>query len=235
MSKQKILISGCGLSFSGQERRVWTNILKIAGADIVDVSGPAVSNQWILDQTVLKLLADDTITDVVIQLTLLGKLDVDITSIDQELALVKSDTIRNFTYQGVWPSSGSKDHISKQLWYEYLYSPRLEIQEIFCKIMLIDNWCNAHNIKLTILQGYDINWTNEQLVQIKDTILNLDKTIWKDYVESEFFAEDPHDSPNTVPGLGFQFYLASKLAKTIAPALVDKINYINKQYEQTKQ
>lgn len=234
MLKQKILISGCGLSWSGQTRKVWTNIFKIAGANIVDVGGPAVSNQWILDRAFIALLNDNSITDMVIQLTGLGKLDVTVDTM-RELSLVEPDSIRNFTYQGVWPSSSSKDHISKQLWYEYLYSPKLETQEIFCKIMLIDHWCHTHNIKLTILQGYDINWSDEHQAQIKDKILNLDKTIWQDYAESKYFTEDSYDESNTVPGLGFQFYLANKLAKAIAPVLVDKINYINKQYEQTKQ
>ena len=140
MSKQKILISGCGLSYSGQERKVWTNILKIAGANIIDVAGPAVSNQWILDQAFITLLNDNTITDAVIQLTSLGKLDVEVNLV-RELALVKPDTIRNFIHQGIWPSSASQEHLSKKLWYEYLYSPNLEQQELFCKVLLfLDNF-----------------------------------------------------------------------------------------------
>ena len=230
MSKQKILISGCGLSWSGQERKVWTNILKVAGADIIDVGGPAVSNQWILDRAVIALLNDSTITDAVIQLTNLGKLDVEVDTV-RELSLVTPDSIRNFTYQGIWPSSASQEHPSKKLWYEYLYSPKLEQQELFCKIMLIDNWCNTHNIKLTIMQGYNIPWNLEQLKELKDIVYNLDKSIYEEYEETEYFKKDNNTELNTVPGLGFQFYLANKLGVLLVPTLLDKINHIRDQFK----
>jgi hypothetical protein len=230
MLKQKLLISGCGLSWSGQERKVWTNILKVAGADIVDVGGPAVSNQWILDRAFVALLNDPTITDAVIQLTSLGKLDVEVDLV-RELSLVTPDSIRNFTYQGIWPSSASQEHQSKKLWYEYLYSPKLEQQELFCKIMLIDNWCDTHNIKLTIMQGYSIPWSPEQLKELKDIVYNLDKSIYEEYEETEYFKKDNNTELNTVPGLGFQFYLANKLGTFLVPDLIDKINLI---YNQVK-
>jgi hypothetical protein len=232
MSKQKILISGCGLSWSGQERKVWTNILKVAGADIIDVGGPAVSNQWILDRAFIALLNNCTITDAVIQLTSLGKLDVEINAV-RELSLVKPDSIRNFTYQGVWPSSASQEHLSKKLWYEYLYSPKLEQQELFCKIMLIDNWCDTHNIKLTIMQGYSIPWSPEQLKELKDIVYNLDKSIYEEYEETEYFKKDNNTELNTVPGLGFQFYLANELGALLVPDLIDKINQIYNQFKKT--
>jgi hypothetical protein len=230
MLKQKLLISGCGLSWSGQERKVWTNILKVAGADIVDVGGPAVSNQWILDRAFVALLNDPTITDAVIQLTSLGKLDVEVDLV-RELSLVTPDSIRNFTYQGIWPSSASQEHQSKKLWYEYLYSPKLEQQELFCKIMLIDNWCDMRKIKLTIVQGYSIPWSPEQLKELKDIVYNLDKSIYEEYEETEYFKKDNNTELNTVPGLGFQFYLANKLGTFLVPDLIDKINLI---YNQVK-
>lgn len=225
---QKILISGCGLSWSGQERRVWTNILRIAGANIVDVGGPAVSNQWILDRAFIQLLNDPTITDAVIQLTSLGKLDVDVDTV-RELSLVKSDSIRNFTHHGVWPSSISDEHLSKKLWYEYLHSPRLEQQELFCKILLLDNWCTTHNIKLTVIQGYTILWTDEQLAHLNGKVHNLDQSIWEQYLNSSYYEQQ--DDTNGVPKLEFQFELAKQLTTLVAPALVDKINYISGQYD----
>jgi hypothetical protein len=227
MSKQKILISGCGLSWSGQERKVWTNILKVSGADIVDVGGPAVSNQWILTRAFTALLDDATITDAVIQLTSLGKLDVEVDQY-RELALVKNDTIRKFTYKGIWPSSSSLEHPSKKLWHEYLYSPTLEQQDLFCKIMLINNWCDTHNIKLTIVQGYNISWTDHQLKYLKDKIYNLDSNIWHEYEQSEYYVVE---EVNAVPGVGFQFVLALKIAAIVSPDCIDKICYIQKQFK----
>lgn len=228
MSKQKILISGCGLSFSEQERKVWTNILKIAGANIIDVSGPAVSNQWILDSAFVTLLSDHTITDAIIQLTNLGKLDVDIMSVSQKSTLVDPDILRNFTYKGIWPGSTSQEHLSKKLWYEYLYSPRLEQQELFCKIMLLDNWCDSHDIKLNIMQGYKIPWTDLQLQHLRNKIYNLDYSIWEKYEESEFYTPE---NGNTVPNLNFQFELALEMANKFLPMYVDKINYIRNQFK----
>jgi hypothetical protein len=229
-SEQKILISGCGLSWSGQERKVWTNILKAAGANIIDVGGPAVSNQWILDQTSLCLLSHPDITYAVIQLTGLGKLDVEIDQF-RDCEMVKTDTIRNFTIDGIWPSSSSQEHQSKKLWHEYLYSPKLEKQELYCKLRLISHWCLTHQIPLLVLQGYEINWTPEQLDHMKNIVYNLDKSIYREYEESECYKKDNNTELNTVPGLEFQFYLATKLGSLIVPNLVDKINHIHNQYK----
>ena len=186
-----------------------------------------MSNQWILDHAFITLLNDSSITDAVIQLTSLGKLDVEV-DVMRELTLVKPDTIRNFTHQGVWPSSASQEHLSKKLWYEYLYSPGLEQQELFCKIILIDNWCTTHNIKLTIIQGYHIPWSEAQLIYLKDKIYNLNSNIWSDYEQSKYYVVE---QGNTVPELRFQFELALKLASIVSPDSIDKICHIQKQFE----
>ena len=68
LSNKKVLVSGCGFSFGGQERKTWVNVLKSVGVNIVDVGGPAVSNQWILNQAFLKLLEDESINQVILQL-----------------------------------------------------------------------------------------------------------------------------------------------------------------------
>jgi hypothetical protein len=226
MSKQKILVSGCGLSWSGQERKVWTNILKITGIDIIDVSGPAVSNQWILDQAFITLLDDQTITDVVIQLTNLGKLDVEI-NLNRQLDLVESDSIRNFTYKGIWPSSASQEHLSKKLWYEFLYSPKLEQQELFCKLILLAHWCNTHDIKLTVVQGYHIPWTDYQKKIIAGILHDINYIIWDAYKRSTYYIIEDY---NTVPRLEFQFELALELASIVAPNCIDKIRHIQSQF-----
>ena len=45
----KILTSGCGLSWSKQDRPTWVNVLKLCGVEIDDQAGPAISNQLILN------------------------------------------------------------------------------------------------------------------------------------------------------------------------------------------
>jgi hypothetical protein len=135
LSNKKILVSGCGLSWGSQERKTWVNILKIGGASIIDAGGPAVSNQWIINQSILQAMSNTDITHVVIQLTSIGKLDVE-TNPDRIAELVESDQLRNFTFNGIWPSSHSTNHPAKQLWKTWLSSPGLELQDIFCKLVL---------------------------------------------------------------------------------------------------
>jgi len=38
------------MSYSKQEKPSWVKVLKICGLNIVDVGGPAVSNEWIRKQ-----------------------------------------------------------------------------------------------------------------------------------------------------------------------------------------
>ena len=53
----KILISGCGLTWSKQERPTWVNVLKLCGVDIDDQAGPAISNQLILNNMIESVIA----------------------------------------------------------------------------------------------------------------------------------------------------------------------------------
>lgn len=230
MLNQKILVSGCGISWSKQNKKVWTNILKISGANIVDVGGPAVSNQWILDRAFMELLTNNTITTAVIQLTSIGKLDVEITPERQD-ELVTPDSLRNFTVDRVWPSSHSIDHLAKELWTKWLHSPSLEIQELFCKIMLLSNWCTAHRVKLVIIQGYEIAWTDLQLNYLKDNVHNLSNPIHTAYINSKYYEQHDHRQYNTIPCLAYQFQIAIELATLIMPSIVDKVNHIYQQHQ----
>ncbi len=161
---KKLLVSGCGISFGGQTARTWVNILSLAGADITDVGGPAVSNQWIINRAFLQLEADSDIRQAVIQLTAIGKLDVEINN-ERIKTLVEPDPIRNFTVDDVWPSSASEEHESKRLWKQWLCSPKLEQQDVICKLRLLKHWCDTHDVKLTVIQGYDMLWDNDQHAQ----------------------------------------------------------------------
>jgi hypothetical protein len=227
---QKILVSGCGISYSKQDKKVWTNILKVSGANIVDVGGPAVSNQWILDRAFIELLADTTITSAIIQLTSIGKLDIEINS-ERQIELVDNDSLRNFTVNGIWPSSYSVDHPAKELWTKWLHSPCLEIQELFCKIMLLSNWCESHDIKLLIVQGYDIAWTSMQLDYLKDKIHNLSSPIYTTYTNSTYYQQHDHQQQNTIPCLEYQFQIAVEVATLIMPSIIDKVNYVYQQHQ----
>jgi len=226
LSNKKYLVSGCGLSFGGQERKTWVNIFRTSGADITDVGGPAVSNQWILNKLILALF-ENHYDSVIIQLTSLGKLDVEVDP-ERVEQLVRPDTIRNFTHQGVWPSSASLEHPSKQLWNQWLFSPSLEIEELVCKLLLIDNYCQQHHIRLQVYQGYDIPWSDTNRSTVGH-IVNTDKNLYDAYPDSEYYQY--HDHSNTVPCLLYQFELAEQIAQECCPEILDRIKKTRQQYE----
>jgi hypothetical protein len=219
---KKLLVSGCGLTFSGQQAKTWVNILSLAGADITDVGGPAVSNQWIINRAFLQLEADTDIRQAVIQLTSIGKLDVEVN--DERIeTLVEPDTIRNFTVDNVWPSSASIEHPSKQLWKQWLFSPKLEQQDVICKLRLLKHWCNTHDVKLTVIQGYKMLWDKDQQAQLASVIDNIEYNIMDHYQGTEWY--NSHGDID-VPVIGFQFEIARVVAQQVDVGLVDRVEKI---------
>jgi hypothetical protein len=229
-SDKKLLVSGCGITFSGQSARTWVNILSLAGADIVDVGGPAVSNQWIINRAFLQLEADPTIRQAVIQLTAIGKLDVEVDD-ERIKVLVEPDSIRDFTVDNVWPSSASEEHESKRLWKQWLSSPGLEQQDIICKLRLLKYWCDAHQVDLVVVQGYDLRWSQDQQSQLASVIDNIEYNIMDEYCNTDWYSSK-HSID--VPVIGFQFELASKLAQQIRPDLVDQVEKIRQSFARSR-
>jgi hypothetical protein len=226
---KKILTSGCGISWSGQVEKTWVNVLKTVGATIVDVGGPAVSNQWILNRTIDHLIRYSDIDHVVIQLTYLDKLDVEINQ-ERLIELVEPDTIRNFTINGVWPSSASLDHPAKQLWSKWLSSPGLEMQDITVKLVLLNHWCQTHCIGLSVFQGYRLPWTADQQSILK-LILDTDAESIDDvYVKSYFYQWHNHNDRYNIPCIEYQFELARMVSEKIDPVLFDRVNQLRQQY-----
>lgn len=211
-SKKKILVNGCGITFGSADIKSWPKILTLLGNPIINLSAPAVSNQWILDRSAEYLLKNSDISRVVLQLTNLDKLDVEINTVSRELALVKSDSLRNFTWQGVWPSSISKEHLSKQLYHEYLYSPGLLTKEIAIKIVMLNFWCQQHDIELHVYQGYTIPWTSSDLELVQDIIKNINYPLYQQYKESDTYQYHNNSKNNSVPCVEYAFFLAKQIA-----------------------
>jgi len=189
----KILISGCGISFPG-ERPTWVKMFKILGVDLVDLSGPAISNYLILNQ-LLNEVQQNEYAHVICQLTSCGKLDVELTELNRHL--MEQDTQRNFEYNGYWPSSTSTDHEYKQIWNKYLYSPSMEKDDIRFKLQLLEMICSFKNIKLYIIQGYDIGVSSYN--------------IYDEYTSDETYKYHDHSESNTVPCRQFQVKIAKKI------------------------
>lgn len=227
LPKSKILVSGCGFSWGGQERKTWINVLKAVGIKIDDVSGPAVSNQWVINKAFAQLLKDISYDHVVIQLTAPGKLDVEVDDMRVE-QLVKTDSIRNFVVDGVWPSSLSKDHDSKQQYYKWLYSPNLEIEDLYVKLMLFAHWCITKQISLTILQAYPLCWSDNQKQDLAPIVKYMDNPLYTQYVQSDHYKL--HDTTNSVPCLSYQVELAFQLSEMLSLGCSDKISKIKQFY-----
>lgn len=229
MSRSKTLISGCGISWSGQTKQTWVKILALAGADIEDLGGPAVSNQWIIDQIALAVLDRRDVERVILQLTSLGKLDVEIN--DERLQeLVRPDSIRNFTFRNIWPSSGSVEHESKRLWHQWLYSTGLEIRELAVKLRLLAHYCQSAGIKITVIQGYDIPWIEQGHADVEKLIDPSTYCLYQQYLASERYKHHDHSGGNTVPELGWQIDFASVMCARFWPQLSDRMHRISQSF-----
>jgi hypothetical protein len=202
--------------------------LQLSGCNIIDVSGPAVSNQWIINKTFLGLQQHPNVKTVIIQLTNLGKLDVDV---DQERIdhLVAPDPLRNFvidknfvvksgdqiTGEGVWPSSISDYHVSKQYWNKWLVSPELEKEDLYCKLILLKNYCQQHDIELLVYQGYDIVWQDYQIANLQNIIKNINANFYSEYLKSAHYHHHNYQNNNTVPCIGYQLEIAQIISKNL--------------------
>lgn len=216
-----ILISGCGISFCSQRRPSWTKVLKICGVNIIDTGGPAISNEYILNKTISTLNKLDTKPDKVIcQLTGTGKLDIDVSNIAylyrrDELIDNGHDPLRNFEWEGLWPSSDSTEGPIKKFYYKWIYSEKIEIQNIIIKLLALDFLCKKHEIELIIMQGYDIRWPtnkNDPYYTLLHQI-EFDKkfVIYNYYKESEYYQYHDHRSGNNVPCKQFAVHFAKKM------------------------
>jgi hypothetical protein len=231
---KKILVSGCGMSWSRQERKTWINILRAIGVKLTDVSGPAVSNQWILNKIITNLYLNKEINTVIVQLTSLGKLDVDISEYpERKIELVDADSLRNFVIDGVWPSSASTEHASKQHWNKWLASPRLEKEDIFCKLILLSEYCKHNNIKLYVFQGYEIYWTVAQYTTLKNIIVNIDYNLYQNYTNSEYYQLHDYSDQNSVPCVAYQCLIAETIANILEIDCTNKLARIKSKYNQS--
>ena len=230
--KTNILVSGCGISWSGQRYKTWVNLLTLTGIHVIDVGGPAVSNQWIINSAAEYVL-QHRVDGMVIQLTNLGKLDV-FTNPARFTELVSSDSLRNFTIDQVWPSSSSLEHQAKKSWHQWLFSPELELQDLRIKLALLKFYCDQHQIPLLILSGYDIFPTAELQHEFCNLVHNVRVSLYTEYMQSEHYQNHDHDHHNTVPNLTYQFHLLELVNGLMDLQLTEKISKIKAQCLKSK-
>lgn len=225
------MISGCGITYEGVPHKTWPRVLKCLGYNIIDCSGPAVSNQWIFNKSLSGLLAEPDIHTVILQLTDVGKLDVEMDQarlrdlvIDDPLRnfvitpqnsviRVNQDTIADIADGSVWPSSFSQDHAAKQSWRRYLYSVGLELEDIFCKLIMLKAYCDQRNIDLLVFQGYDLPWCKKHLAHLTTIVKNINTSFSSEYHRSEFYQAHDHAAQNSVPCFAYQIRIAQEIAQ----------------------
>jgi hypothetical protein len=227
-SNKKLLISGCGFSWGRQQRKTWVNVLRATGVDLTDTGGPAVSNQWIINRAFMSLL-EQHYDHVIIQITSIGKLDVEIMG-DRYRDLVATDSVRSFTVDNIWPSSHSTQHPAKSLYNEFLLSPRLETQDLYCKLLMLEDWCRNRGTKLTVLQPYDIPWTDQQREGLAHLIDHMAMPLYQQYEQSRHYQHHDHANRNMVPCVEYQCELAMYVAVTAVPEVVHRLVRIQEAY-----
>lgn len=228
-SNKKLLISGCGFSWGRQQRKTWVNVLRASGADITDVGGPAVSNQWILNRAFLAML-EDHYDHAVIQITSTGKLDVEIMG-NRYRDLVATDSLRSFVVDDIWPSSHSSDHPAKSLYNEFLRSPNLETQDLFCKLLLLEDWCRNHGTRLTVLQAYHIPWTEQQRDKLAHLIDHMEVPLYEQYQLGKHYEHHDHRDSNMVPCIDYHCDLAMYVAVKAVPEVAHRVLQIQDTYK----
>lgn len=229
LSNKKLLISGCGFSWGRQQRKTWVNVLRATGVDITDTGGPAVSNQWIINRAFMSML-EQHYDHVIIQLTSIGKLDVEIMS-NRYQDLVATDSLRNFTVDNIWPSSHSTEHPAKSLYQEFLLSPALETQELYCKLIMLADWCSTRKIGLTVLQAYHIPWTDQQGQGLAHLIDHTAMPLYQQYEQSTHYQHHDHSNHNMVPCVEYHCDLAMHVAMKAVPEVAHRVVRIQETYQ----
>lgn len=220
-----MLVSGCGISHGAQTSKTWVNVLRACGVTITDQGGPAVSNRWIISRAV-QHLEQNRPSHAVVQLTNLGKLDVEITPERQEL--IDSSPLRSFAIDGVWPSSHCHHHHSKQSYYRWLCSPNLERADLCAQVVMLGAYCQQRGIALLVLEGYPIDWTPDQELAISRVIRHENRDIYGQYQRSPRCRDPKH---NHVPHLWFQIELAERVATWIdEPVLAHRLQLVKQRH-----
>lgn len=231
LSSKKLLISGCGFSWGRQQRKTWVNVLRATGVDLTDTGGPAVSNQWIINRAFMAML-EQHYDHVIIQITSIGKLDVEIVG-NRYRDLVATDSLRSFTVDNVWPSSHSTEHPAKSLYQEFLLSPGLETQDLYCKLLMLEDWCRNRDIKLTVLQPYDIPWTDQQRAGLAHLIDHMAMPLYEQYEQSKHYKHHDHANHNMVPCVQYHCELAMYVVMKAVPEMTHRLVRIQETYQAT--
>lgn len=218
-----VLVSGCGISFAKGQLPTWVKVLKLCKVPIDDQTGPGITNDLICNLLIDSILSNKKqYTHVICQLTSFKKLDVELNKNNVEI--MKNDSLRNYSWFDYWPSSVSEDHISKQLYYKFLYSPKLEQKNLAIKLILLEKICKEKNLPLLVILGTPLKLDDPLFDKL--TCLDLNFNIIDDYKQNEYYRFHNKDQIPITPNKFYQIHLASKINKEFLKFNID--NKINK-------
>ena len=218
-----VLVGGCGISFAKGQLPTWVKVLKLCKVSIDDQTGPGITNDLICNLLIDSILSNKKqYTHVICQLTSFKKLDVELNKDNVEV--MKNDSLRNYSWFDYWPSSVSKDHISKQLYYKFLYSPKLEQKNLAIKLILLEKICKEKNLPLLIILGTPLKLDDPLFDKL--TCLDLNFNIIDDYKQNEYYRFHNKDQIVITPNKFYQIHLASRINKEFLKFNID--NKINK-------
>lgn len=218
-----VLVSGCGISFGKGQLPTWVKVLKICKVLIDDQTGPGITNDLICNLLIDNILSNKKqYTHVICQLTNFKKLDVELNK--DNIEVMKNDSLRNHSWFDYWPSSVSEDHISKQLYYKFLYSPKLEQKNLAIKLILLEKICKEKNLPLLVILGTPLKLDDPLFDKL--TCLDLNFNIIDDYKQNEYYRFHNKDQISITPNKFYQIHLASKINKDFLKFNID--NKINK-------
>ena len=205
-----VLVSGCGISFGKNTLPTWVKVLKLCNVPIDDQTGPGITNDLICNLLIENILQEKKhYTHAICQLTQFKKLDVELNK--NNIPLMENDSLRNYQWRNYWPSSFSEDHVSKQLYYKFLYSPTIEQKNLAIKLILLEKICKEKNLPLLIILGTPLV-LDDPLFQ-KISHLNLNFNIIDDYKKSKYYKFHNTNQISITPNKYYQIYFADKINK----------------------
>jgi hypothetical protein len=115
-----------------------------------------------------------------------------------------------------------------------LFSPTLEKEDVYCKLLLLEHFCKEQNIKLCVYHGYYIDWNIDQYTGLQHLIKNIDDDFYSVYLKSLHYQNHDHYDQNSVPCMGYQLELAQTVSKELSTDLQQKLSKFKSSYDQSR-
>ncbi len=72
-------------------------------------------------------------------------------------------------------------------------------------------------------QGYDINWSEQQFLNLQKIIKNITSSWYSEYLISSYYQQHNNQNQNSVPCIGYQIELAEIVSKELSYNVEKKV------------